>query len=152
VLAALHGLKVNNTISMSRFLAKVATVIVLLPILSIGGCVGYRFYQGRRFGHLEANARKVITPQELQAWALKLISDSHSYSNSQQVRTIRTNYPPQLGSLVPGPEPDVTINDPESVSLIWGSGFWGHKGFIVGSTNFEFGGEAWAPGIYFFQH
>lgn len=153
-------------VSMSRFLATVATAILLIPILAIGGCTGYRFYQGHRFAQLESNARKVITPQELQAWALKLISDSHSYSNPQQFRTIRTNYPPKLASLVPGLEPDVNINEanainspldwtniPPSVSLIWGSGFLGHRGFMVGPTNFQWSQEhQWAPGVYFFQH
>jgi hypothetical protein len=149
---------------MSRFLRTVVTALLLLPMLGIGGCIGYLFYQGRRFGYLEENARKVITPQELQAWALRLIADSHSYTNSAQFNTIRTNYPSQLGKLVPGLGPDVNINEansinspldwtniPPSVSLIWGSGPLGHRGFIVGPTNLESGGNQWAPGVYFFK-
>ena len=150
---------------MSRFLRALATALLLIPMLGIGGCFAYRFYQGRRFGQLEQIARKVIAPQELQAWARRLISDSHSYSNSQQFRTIRTNYPSQLRNLVPGLKPDVNINEansvsspldwtniPPSVSLIWGSGFLGHRGFMVGPTNFEWSGaHEWAPGVYFFK-
>ena len=151
---------------MSRFLATLATVIVLIPILGIGGCVGYRFYQGHRFAQLESNARKVITPGELQAWALKLISDSHSYSNSRQFITMRTNFPSQLAALVPGLQPAVNVSEansvneplnwtniPPFVSLIWGTGLLGHRGFMVGPTNFEWSGtHEWAPGVYFVQN
>lgn len=149
----------------SSVLKTIATILILLPILGVGGCFAYRSYQIRQFARLEQNARKVITAEDLQKWALKLISDSHSYTNSEQFRSIRTNYPPQLGRLMPGLTPDVNINEansinspldwtniPPSVSFIWGSGFLGHRGFMVGPTNFEWSGsDQWAPGVYFFK-
>jgi hypothetical protein len=71
-----------------------------------------------------------------------------------------------LRGLVPGLEPDVNINEvnsvnspadwtnnPSTVSLIWGSGFLGHRGFIIGPTNFEMvGASSWGLGVYFIKH
>jgi hypothetical protein len=137
-------------------------VLLLLPLLGLGGCLAHLWYQGQRFSRLEQNARKVITAPELQSWALKLISEYPSYPS---VRMIRTNYPPQLRGLVPGLQPDVNINEanslnsptdwtniPTTVSLIWGTGPLGHKGFLIGPTNFIMAGASeWSSGVYFIK-
>jgi hypothetical protein len=108
------------SMSLSKLVRAVATALILLPIIGIGGCFAYRAYQLRRFAHLEQNTREVTTPEELQRWALRLISDSHSYTNSEQFRSIRTNYPSQLRRLVPGLTPHVNINEANSgAAAIW---------------------------------
>lgn len=151
--------------SPSRLFRALAAALLLMPVLGIGGCLAYRIHQDRRLSHLEQNAHKVITGPELQAWALKLLSEYRSYPSAQAYQMIRTNYPPQVHGLVPGLRPDVFINEvnstnsprdwtntPSTVSLIWGNGLLGHRGFTVGPTNFAMtGASSWSPGVYFFK-
>jgi hypothetical protein len=110
------------------------------------------------FDHLEARARKVVTGTELQTWATKLIA-KHTNSGPVQASEVDADFAarlrwlaPQLGLSVRVSVPDDT-NFPSCVQFSWGSGFLGHKGFLVGPTNFVAGwsAHAWQPGVYFYQ-
>jgi hypothetical protein len=70
-----------------------------------------------------------------------------------------TNFPARLRKLAPqlGPSVYVSVPDntnfPPCVQIFWGSGMLGHKGFLVGPTNFvaHWSAHAWQPGVYFYQ-
>jgi hypothetical protein len=134
---------------------------ILLGIL--GGCL-YGFYHPQwQFDHLEQNARKAMTAQELQVWATKLLT---YYTNETYVRLseLGTNFPRQLRGLAPRVGPSVFIHAAEGsiypvvgsrpayIQLVWGSGFLGSHGIEVGPPEFT-GARAnrqWQPGVYFY--
>lgn len=99
------------------------------------------------FDHLERNARKVITPAALQAWATNLLAHPPA-TDTPKVSELGTNFPRQLLGLYHTP-PYISIrhpssNAPGSVFLMWGGGMIGHCGFEIGASNFlGFRGEQW---------
>ena len=145
---------------------RVALAIGIIALVCLGGCLYHTRRQWSQFDHLEQNARKVITAAELQAWATNVLANYQTYSPAQ-IRQLRTNYPAKLRRLVSGLDPDVCINEvnsintpgdwtnyPSSISLIWGTGFLGHEGFEVGPTNFISSSpraHAWGPGVYYYS-
>ena len=137
---------------------KIANVIALVVVL----LVGVFFYAGCKpvwqFDHLERNARRAITADELQAWAVNLLAQHPSYTNLS-LPDLGTNFPPQLRDLAPKLGPMIVVfegadsNSPAWVFVHWGSGFLGSHGFEIGPTNFVSGrrSHAWQPGVYFFD-
>jgi hypothetical protein len=106
--------------------------------------------EGRLFANAEKYAKRAVTGNELQAWAIKVLADPENDA-------LKTNYPAQLRELYPGCSPRVMINTNPSlpnayVNLFWDCGDW-LGGFDIGPTNFASSGHEWQPGVYFFsQH
>jgi hypothetical protein len=143
---------------------KPRTIVSLLFLAMLGGCIFWSYKPIWQFDHLEQNARKVITGAELQAWATRLIDEYPAVeTNNVWAYQMRTNYPQQLRGLAPriGPFINIVVSDdtnlPPFVMLHWGSGFLGSTGFYIGRTNFtgNVGNNrtcrAWQPGVYFFR-
>jgi hypothetical protein len=140
-------------------------LIALVFLLAmLGGCIYWSYKPAWQFDHLEQNARKVITAQELQAWATRLLDEYPTMqSNYLWASQLHTNFPPQLRGLAPRLGQSVSVlvfddtNEPPFVNLTWGSGFLGATGFYVGRTNFTTPPglnrtcRAWQPGVYFFR-
>ncbi len=138
---------------------KVKTLLVVVAII----CMAAMFLPSCRvfwqFDHLEKNAKKIITPAELQTWATNLLAQYPSNATaSVWPSELGTNFPKKLLKLyhrppnffIFGPRPDWPV---PHLSITWGGGFIGHTGFEVGPTNFP-GWRAtntWAPGVYFFK-
>ena len=109
----------------------------------------------------EARVRKEVDPSLLQTWAMGVIRDqakttpASEESVSYEVR----NVPETIRKLDPRPPAIFAfINRKEEYSYVairWGSGFRGHWGLSVGSTNFsDYSGERsemWNPGVYFWR-
>jgi hypothetical protein len=143
---------------------QIPLVIAIGIVASILGFILRTPLQWYQFDKLEQNAKKAISANELQTWAVKVLGESSTYSVSQ-FWELRTNYPAKLRGLIIGIEPSVHIipgsannaienrtSNPPAVSLVWGSGFLGHRGFESGPTNFVSPrGSAWSPGVYFFR-
>jgi hypothetical protein len=138
--------------------AKIMTAVMLGFFV----LVGVPLYRGCQpvwqFDRLERNARKVITGDELQAWATNfLVRYPTNDGLSLRVKDLGTNFPNQLLGLAPKLGPHVFIyqgrsdGSPNWVRLYWGSGFLGSTGFEIGPTNFvsRRPGHAWQPGVYF---
>ena len=111
----------------------------------------------RSFDNLESNARHVITGTQLQEWAVRLLTFPPTNS-TPRVSQLGTNFPAQLLGLYRHPPyiyiQEAGTNSPGYVRLIWGSGFMGHCGFEIGSTNFVSyrpNEQAWQPGVYFWS-
>ena len=114
----------------------------------------------RQFDNLERNAKKVITAAQLQSWATSFIARQATNTTFRRSE-LSGDFPPGLFELAPKIGPNVVIlsgaeTNAESYVLIsWGSGFLGHHGFTVGSTDFvstrSLHVHAWAPGVYFFD-
>jgi len=131
--------------------------IVALAILT---CTAAYFYQGCKpvwqYDHLEQNAKKVITADELQLWATNLLAE-YPYETNFTPSQLGTNFPRQLITLAPKLGPRILVhvyddtNQPPYIQLYWGSGFLGHAGFDLGATNFTTWSSqhAWQPGVYF---
>lgn len=96
----------------------------------------------------EKYAKRAVTGDELQAWALKVLADPEN-------EKLKTNYPPQLRNLYSGSPPQVWVfNTNSTVSTPWVSLVWGHvdwaSGFEIGATNYVGTGHKWQEGVYFF--
>lgn len=136
---------------------KTTSVILLILLAGLGGCIYTSFKPVWQFDHLEQNARKAITAPELQLWATNLLTH---YTNETGVglSELGTNFPRQLRDLAPRLGPHVFVHVPDDtnwppyVQLYWGSGFLGAHGIEVGPTNFTGGRgqRAWQPGVYFY--
>lgn len=135
---------------------KLGSVIALAALL----CgIGYLWVACRpvwEFDRLETNAQKAISPEELEAWAMELMSrypDGHWFKRSE----LSNNIPPKLLALAPRVGPSVYIypaekdDKGERIRVYWGSGFLGAKGFSIGTTNYVGNGTLWKPGIYFYK-
>jgi hypothetical protein len=135
---------------------KTALVTTLILLAILGGCV----YRGCKpvwqFDHLEQHAKRVITGDELQTWATNLLA---RYPQETEFSLSDPRAPQQLRGYAPMLHPDVYVhiyddtNQPPYVQVAWGSGFLGHAGFYIGSTNFVISGEhihVWQPGVYFY--
>ena len=105
----------------------IATIIVL-------GCIAaflsYACRPDWQFARLERNARKVITPTQLQTWAVWLLAKSPT-NTTPRVSELGTSFPSQLLGLYHLP-PYVRIqkastNSLGSVLLAWGGGLIGHS-------------------------
>jgi hypothetical protein len=142
---------------------KPASIVALLLLAMLGGCIYWSYKPAWQFDHLEQNARKVITAQELQSWATRLLDQyPTTETNLVLVSQLHTNFPQQLRGLAPrlGPNVYVTYYDTNKtpfVELSWGSGFLGNTGFYIGRTNFTMNAgfdkvcRAWQPGVYFYR-
>src|SRR6266436_5555679 len=137
---------------------KVRSIVPLLLLVGLGGCIYNSCKPVWQFDHLEGNARKVITGPQLQAWATNLM-DQYPIETSFWASALGTNFPQQLRGLAPRLGPLVSVhryddtNQPSYVQISWGSGFLGAAGFYLGSTNFVLDGgtaHAWQPGVYFY--
>lgn len=138
---------------------KAASIIALILLAGLGGCVYTSCRPVWQFDHLEQNARKVITGPQLQAWASNLLAQYPMETNFS-ASELGTDFPQQLRGLAPRVGPSVYVhvyddtNQPSYVQIMWGSGFLGHAGFYVGATNFALSGSAehaWQPGVYFYR-
>lgn len=109
----------------------------------------------------EARVRKEVDPSVLQTWAVGVISDhakaipateeTVSYEVKDVPESIR-----KLDNRLPSIFAFINRRDEYSyVAIRWGSGFRGHWGLSVGSTNFcDYSGqrsEIWKPGVYFWR-
>ena len=137
---------------------KSATIFGAVAVC-FAGILIYLYRPVWQFGHLEQNAKKVITGDELQAWATHLLAQYPS-NTTLIASALGTNFPQRLLSLAPDLGPSVRVkfpddpNSPGWVSLGWGSGFLGSRFLEVGSTNFADTSpkaDAWQPGIYFYR-
>jgi hypothetical protein len=95
-------------------------------------------------------AKRVVTGNDLQAWALKVLADP-------QNKVLKTNYPAELRDMYPGDLPIVLVSGtnypPASVCIAWGHIDW-MAGFEIGPTNFVCGhlnAHEWQPGVYWFH-
>src|SRR3954465_9972701 len=119
------------------------SITLVLLLATFGGCFCWSYMPVWQYDHLEQNARKVITAQQLQAWATRLLDEYPTMqSNNLWASQLYTNFPPQLRGFAPRIGPHVFVmvydetNQPPFVNLSWGSGFLGATGFYVGRTNF----------------
>jgi hypothetical protein len=132
-----------------RFVGALLAILLILLLLVILWFWPF-ISQGRFMRNGEKWAKRVVTGDELQAWALKVLADPEN-------KALRTNYPAQLRDLCWGDHPQVMViantnYPPPSVLLVWGHVDW-MAGFEIGSTNFVGRGHEWQPGVYYiFQH
>ena len=137
---------------------KVSSIIGLLAIFGIAGYMFNACAPVWQFDHLERNARRVVRGPELQAWATSVIAQ-HPTNDWLRKSQLGTNFPERLWGLAPKLGPHVVFNESDStnspawIMIGWGSGFLGHCGFEIGSTNFvsRRPGHAWQPGVYFWS-
>jgi hypothetical protein len=140
---------------------KAATVIALVVLAGLAGCIYTSCKPVWLFDHLEQNAKRVVTASELQTWATNLLA-----RNPMGTNLVPSNwgadFPVQLRKLCPRNGPGVCLydasqspggNGPAWVRVAWGSGMLGVAGFEIGPTNFVSiqPGHAWQPGVYFFK-
>ncbi|MBE0542444.1 MAG: hypothetical protein IH623_13875 [Verrucomicrobia bacterium] len=112
----------------------------------------------RSFDNLERNAKKVISGDELQSWAARLLEEPPANAN-RRVTDPGVNFPMQMLGLYQQP-PTITIQEsnlhsPASILLSWGSGMMGSCGFEIGPTNYisyRPNARAWQPGVYFWSN
>ena len=137
---------------------KSATIFGAVAVC-FAGILLYLYRPVWQFDHLEQNAKKVITGDELQAWATHLLAQYPS-NTTLRASALGTNFPQRLLSLAPDLGPSVRVkfpddtNSPGWVSLCWGSGFLGSRFLEVGPTNFADKSSkayAWQPGVYFYR-
>jgi hypothetical protein len=125
-------------------------------LLAVGAAVVFGFlllvslYESRYGFKGEAWARRKVTGDDLQAWALQLSADPEN-------KVLKTNYPAELRNMYPGDLPIVMVSNtnvrPTSVCLAWGHIDW-MAGFAIGPTNFVCGNlnaHEWQPGVYWFH-
>ncbi len=110
------------------------------------------------YDHIEENARKVVTAEELQVWATNLLAIDPGGTNLE--RNWGPSFPEQLRKLAPRSGPLLVVYGgddrglPSFVRLWWGSGELGASGFEIGPTDFPGwhpDSHEWAPGVYFFR-
>jgi hypothetical protein len=138
---------------------KTSSVIGLIFLACMGGCVFHACRPVWQFDHLEQNARKSFTASELQMWATGLLADYPTNVDYLKRSQLGTNVPKNLLTLAPRTGPLIGIfsgyetNSPRYVKLYWGSGVLGAAGFEIGPTNFVSyqPGHVWAPGVYFYK-
>lgn len=109
----------------------------------------------------EARVRKEVDPSVLQTWAVGVISDyAKAMPASEETVTYEVKDVPEsirkLDTRLPAIFAFINRRDEYSyVAIRWGSGFRGHWGLSVGSTNFlDYSGqrsEMWKPGVYFWR-
>lgn len=149
---------------------KITHIILIILAICFGANIFMAYRPVWQYDHLEQNASKVITGDELQAWATNLLARYPMETNLYPSQ-LGTNFPQQLRRLAPRLGPDIAIHvDDETnmqpfVQLTWGSGMLGASGFYVGSTNFVYCGwtdvtnyvrgegfymHVWQPGVWFF--
>ena len=137
-----------------RFVGVLLAIVLAAILLMIFSFWPF-IYEGRFMRNGEKWAKRVVTGDEVQSWALKVLADPEN-------KALRTNYPAQLRDLYLGDLPQVMITDnpkypPASVDLVWGHHDW-MAGFELGPTNFVRDGRGsevheWQPGVYWvFDH
>lgn len=125
-----------------------ATIIIGTLLLLLSVSVLRPFWtskvDGYAFKHLEANAKKAVTANELQAWATNVLAHPNDYR-------LQTNYPSSLRRIHPTREPRTRICtnlDQPYVVLDWTA-----EDILVeiqvGRTNFVGWGHKWQDGVYF---
>ncbi len=94
---------------------------------------------------------RISTPEELRAWALKLMA-KYPPGTSPGIYDLGTNFPPKLLRLCSDFGPCVSIAEGDKnsrfVRVFWVGGIQKPVGFDIGPTNFVEEGEMWRPGIY----
>jgi len=139
-------------------------IILYLMLVGIAGLFLYLGFTSRQnmhaYDHLEENAKKAITGNELQTWATNLLAH-HPEGLSLIVTNLPPDFPKQLLKLCSRMDPDIfsnpvdDTNSPPCLYITWGSGFLGHSGFELGPTNlvsYYPNSHVWQPGVYFFKH
>jgi hypothetical protein len=135
---------------------KFSSIVTAILLVGAGGCVYVSCKPVWDFDHLEGRARKAVTAAELQTWATNLLAH-HTNAGSVREPEAGNDFPrrllgvaPQLGPHIYISVPDDT-NFPSCVQVFWGSGFLGHKDFLIGPTNFvgRPSWHEWQPGVYF---
>lgn len=135
---------------------KVSSIVTSILLVGFGGCVYVSCKPVWDFDRLESRARKAVTATDLQTWATNLLSH-YTNAGSLRVSEAGKDFPkrllgvaPQLGPSIYISVPDDT-NYPSCVQVFWGSGFLGHKDFLIGPTNFvgSRSSHEWQRGVYF---
>jgi hypothetical protein len=122
-------------------------LIISVPIILSVIVFWPRIQEGRFMKNGEKYAKRAVTGNELQAWAMKALADPEN-------EKLKTNYPPRLRNLYPGSPPQVwVINTNSTVStpwvyLVWGGVDW-MSGFEIGPSNYLGTGHKWQEGVYF---
>jgi hypothetical protein len=138
---------------------KAQTTCVLIACVGISTYLFHACKPDWQFSRLEMNARKAITPAQLQAWATNLLAAwPTNASATPKVSALGTNFPAQLLPLYHRPPyiqiQEATADRPASVYLMWGGGVIGHCGFEIGPPEFvsyRQNARAWQPGVYFWS-
>jgi hypothetical protein len=111
-----------------------------------------------RLPRFAADVKQVITPDELQKWALMTLKKSNPDSSElplndvpEPLRNLRSNGSQiEYAFYTPGTSPGDSY-----IVLMWGGGF-GHWGIDVGAPSFDQPEDnnfyiKWAPGVYFWE-
>jgi hypothetical protein len=132
-------------------------IIILLVGAVLAGCGQGYVQRTERFAE---QVKRVVNPDELQAWATNLLTKTPVPSLNQFGDVARTNVPNYVLSIYKDDPPEeVEIHSGDSgpyVQIIYGSGF-GHWGLYVGFTNLDMISDErfyvlpWQPGIYFWD-
>lgn len=106
----------TRRLSIKNLVTIIIGTIALLPIGVVLLNFGHLRLDGYAIGHLEENARKVVTGDELQAWAANVLAHPDDHS-------LQTNYPSALRRVHPLRPPRTSIctnlYDPPFVTLDW---------------------------------
>lgn len=133
-------------------------IILALLVLAVGALLwcwqNFLTYDGE-VRHFEQRIRRDVDPAALQAWATNLLH-TYSASNVQSAPLRSSMFPADIqrlnsrllfGFVMPNASEEMA-----HVRVIWGSGFRGHWGLRVGSTNFvDYGSQIWRPGVYLWR-
>lgn len=137
----------TKTLSIKR-LAQIiiGSVLLLLGVIWLPPfCLTVDGYAVR---HLEENARKVTTGDELQTWATNVLANPDNYK-------LRSEYPSGLRWVHPQRNPRVSVHtnlESGYVALGWDEVDINAE-LEVGPTNFVGAGHKWQDGVYFlFDH
>jgi hypothetical protein len=103
----------------------------------------------------EAKIRHEVNPTNLQSWAEGVLRQ-YAASNATDVTYEVNALPDYIERLSTRHLSSVVVprSQDSFIRIIWGSGFRGHWGLHVGSTNFVdpyTTSVAWQPGIYFWR-
>jgi hypothetical protein len=135
---------------------RISSITRFILIVGLGACVYVGCKPVWDFDHLESRARKAVTAKELQTWATNLLSH-HTNAGSLRVSEVGKDFPKKLLRVAPELGPSIYVSVPEDtnypscVQVFWGSGFLGHKDFLIGPTNFvgPSSSHQWQPGVFF---
>lgn len=137
------------------------TVAFCIACIGLFGCSPSQKTYTEEVQEFEARVRKEVDPSLLQTWAVGVIRDHAKVTpgSEESVSYEVKNVPETIRKLDPRPPAIFAfINRKEEYSYVairWGSGFRGHWGLSVGSTNFsDYSGkrsEMWKPGVYFWR-
>lgn len=151
------GEAVIGAVGVFAFSVKIGIKETLIVIACFAAAFFYACRPDWQFARLERNARKVITPTQLQDWAVNLIATKPT-NLTPSVSELATNFPAALLRLYYQPPyirvQEVTTESPGSVLLMWGGGMIGNCGFEIGPTNFVSDRKTareWQSGVFFWS-